>query len=72
MKKTVKEVKNVFDLSDALRDVFNESRCGKMPIDMAKNLANVAGKLTGTNTRKMEYNKYMGITEPIPFFETNQ
>lgn len=72
MKNNLKKVENALDLSEALMEVWNSVRAEKMPFDMAKNLANVAGKLTAVNTRQMEYDKHMGITETIPFFTRKQ
>ena len=62
-------MKNIQDLRDYLMANYEKAKNGKMSIGLAKELSNSAGKIISTAKMQLEYNKYMGIKENIPFMK---
>ena len=61
--------KNAKTLNIALLDIFNSLNESKMPVDQAKELANVAGKVIKLNCGRIEYKKITKTPGKIDFWQ---
>jgi len=61
---------NIKELTEDLKNVYKEARSGQLDIKVAKELANVAGKILKSASLNLEYNKHTGDKTPIDFLET--
>ena len=61
---------NIKDLTNDLKNVYQEAREGKIEHKQLKELANVAGKILKAAALNLEYNRYQNDNAPIEFLET--
>jgi hypothetical protein len=60
-------MKNIEDLRNDLLSNYQKTKTGEVSIALAKELSNSAGKIICTVKAQLEYNKYVGNTDRIPF-----
>ena len=60
---------NVEDLRDKLTEQFDDLLAGKLTVDKAKEISNMAGKVMNTAKVQMEYNKLTRNKKTIDFLE---
>lgn len=65
----MKEVKTNTDLRNAMLEVFNDLKKGKIGIRESKERANVAGKILSSAKLQLEYNAYTKSDAKIDFLE---
>ena len=63
----MKAMKNIEDLRNDLLSNYQKTKSGEIPVVLAKELSNSAGKIIATVKAQLEYNKYVGNTSEIPF-----
>lgn len=68
MKKEIK-LNGITDLTNDLKNLYEDCRNEKVDIRNAKEIANVAGKLIKSAALKMEYNSKMGNNSKVEFLE---
>lgn len=56
----IKEPKNIKELRDDLLNIYGRIENKQIPLNMAKEKANVAGKILGSLKLQMEYNDKRG------------
>lgn len=66
------KIKSMSDLTKDLADTYSELRNGKINIDAAKEVANLAGKLIKSVCAQLMYNEFMQDKAEIPFFKLEQ
>lgn len=65
-------MQNITELRESLTANYTQLKAGKMGINIAKELANTAGKIINSCKVELEYNQLMGTKPKIAFLEPSQ
>lgn len=64
------EIKNIVDLTNDLKGLYEDARDGNVRLQDARDIANVAGKLIKSTAIQLDYLKFTNSKETIMFLET--
>lgn len=65
------QTKNIKQLREDLARVYDNIENKKIGLNMAKEKANLAGKMINTVKCELEYQVLMGVKKPIEFLEVD-